>query len=439
VVRFKPRGGDFRIIGLLSAGFAILVCLLLATAFVAYQAIEASERNNSRLMLEQNANIRVMNELQREEDALSGVFYALVGRPDARQRAELLKQVDILSSRVHASTEAGLALGNHEDWLKVRTAATEFITEVRRTLIEEDAPSEVLNARHQELIDVLSEISTERYQEAVEGQTRQAARTRTRVRNMLVLLMVAIGIAIPGAVLAVRAAVRMLRTLEWQTQELARLTARTMSVQEETARRFSRELHDQFGQTLTAIEANLVALRDAGGNPARVADCLTLVKDAMANVREISQLLRPSVLDDFGLDASLRWLAETFSQRTGVRVQYTSTFEGRLSGEVETQLFRIAQEALTNVARHSEATRVRVDLAAGAGRLVLTIADNGHGLPERKSEMSTGLISMRTRARETGGTLSIRSAPGKGVTITVELPLQAEKDHAAEDPHLVGR
>jgi signal transduction histidine kinase len=438
-VKFKSPGRNIGIVGFLLAGFTTLVCLLLATAFVAYQAIEGSERNNARLMLDQTDNIRVINELQREEDALSAVFYALVGRPDARQRAELLSQLDQLSSRVHASTEAGLALGNREDWLKVRRVAGEFITEVRRTLLEDDAPSETLNARHQDLVDALSELSTERYQDAVEAQTRQAARTRTRVRNMLVLLMVSIGIAIPGAVLAIRAAVRMLRTLEWQTQELARLTARTMSVQEETARRFSRELHDQFGQTLTAIEANLVALRGAGADPGRITDCLSLVKDAMANVREISQLLRPSVLDDFGLDASLRWLAETFSQRTGVRVQYTSTFDARLSGDAETQLFRIAQEALTNVARHSEATRVRVDLSAAANRLALTIADNGQGLPERRSETSTGLISMRTRARETGGTLTIRSARGKGVTIMVELPLGLEKDHATEDPHLVGR
>lgn len=431
--------GRHRIAVFLSAGFTILVCLLLASAYVAYEAIAASERKTSQLMSEQYANLRAMNELQREEDALSAVFYALVGRPDAQKRAELLGQLDDLSARVHASTEAGLAVSRKEEWLEVRTAANEFIREVRRTLIAGTTPGSLLNVRHQKLIDALSEISTEGYQEAVEAQTRQAARTRTRVRNMLILLMVAIAIAIPGAVLAVRAAVRMLRTLDWQTEELAKLTARTMSVQEETARRFSRELHDQFGQTLTAIEANLVVMRDSGANTPRVADCLALVKDAMANVREISQLLRPSVLDDFGLDASLRWLAETFSQRTGIRVEYSSTFTGRLSGGAETQLFRIAQEALTNVARHSEATRANVGLTATRGKLILAIADNGRGLPERRSEASTGLMSMRTRARETGGILAIRSVRGQGVTVTVELPLEAEKHHAAEDPHLVGR
>lgn len=440
----EGSGQHLRIVGFLVAGFTTLVCLLVATALVAYQAIDASERNNSRLMLEQNANIRLINEVQREEDALSAVFYALVTRPDAQRRAELLGQLDDLSSRVQASTEAGVALGKNEGWLEVRASANNFVTEVRRTLIAREEPSQTLNTRHQELVDAISDLSTESYQHAVEAQSTQAARTRTRVRNMLILLSVAIGIAILGAVLAVRGAVRILRTMEWQTKELARLTARTMSVQEETARRFSRELHDQFGQTLTAIEANLVAMRGSGDyasrpdHTARINDCLALVKDAMANVREISQLMRPSVLDDFGLDASLRWLAETFSQRTGVHVHYESTFSGRLSGDSETQLFRIAQEALTNVARHSDATRVRIDLSAPGGRLVLTIADNGHGLPEQRTETSTGLISMRARARETGGTLTIKSARGQGVTIKVELPLGAEKDHAAENPHLVG-
>jgi signal transduction histidine kinase len=102
-------------------------------------------------------------------------------------------------------------------------------------------------------------------------------------------------------------------------------------------------------------------------------------------------------------------------------------------------LFRIAQEALTNVARHSDATRVRMDLSAAAATLTLTIGDNGRGLPDRHVETGTGLISMRARAREAGGTLAVRSARGQGVTIRVELPLQAERDHAAEDPNLASR
>src|SRR4029079_1896993 len=100
----------------------------------------------------------------------------------------------------------------------------------------------------------------------------------------------------------------------WQAAELAALSSRTMSDQEETASRLSREMHDHFGQTLSAIEANLVSMQRASTfHPGRLEDCLGLVKDAVENVREVSHLLRPSILDDFGMNASLRWLADRFS------------------------------------------------------------------------------------------------------------------------------
>ena len=126
---------------------------------------------------------------------------------------------------------------------------------------------------------------------------------------------------------------RMFRALRWQAAELPGLSSRTMADQEDTASRLSREMHDHFGQTLSAIEANLVAMQNARAfHPGRMEDCLGLVKDAVENVREVSQLLRPSILDDFGLDASLRWLADSFAERTGNNVRYSSSFTGRLDG-----------------------------------------------------------------------------------------------------------
>ena len=439
-VPVSRQDSHFRVVRFLVAGFAVLVCLLIASVLVAFQAIRSTEETASRLMLEQTASSRLIDDLQRQEDALSEVFYALMASPpSAGDRAELLRQLDEASSGIHASTQAGVALGKRDDWLRIRNSATALISELRRTLIDGGRASTQIYLSHHQLVEALSAVAAQSYQRAAEARTNEAARTRAWVTNMVALLGLTLAIAIPGAIYAIRSAVRILGTMEWQTQELATLSARTMSVQEETARRFSRELHDQFGQTLTAIEANLVAMREVGASTLRIADCLALVKDAMANVRQISQLLRPSVLDDFGLDASLRWLAETFAQRTGVQVQYESTFKGRLSDDVETQLFRIAQEALTNVARHSDATRVKMSLLDGGKRLHLTIADNGRGMAEGQPTAGTGLISMRARARETGGNISIRSGRGQGFTIEVGLPVEPERHHAAENPHLVGR
>jgi signal transduction histidine kinase len=151
-----------------------------------------------------------------------------------------------------------------------------------------------------------------------------------------------------------------------------------------------------------------------------------LVDEAIANVRELSQLLRPVILDDFGLDAGLRWLTEKFAQRTRIKVEYESSLAGRLQSDVETHLFRIAQEALTNIARHSKAGRVNMTLEAEASIVRLAIADNGIGLPEGRQEAtgSLGLIGMRARARECGGRLLLQPVQPRGLRVLIEVPLR---------------
>jgi len=195
-----------------------------------------------------------------------------------------------------------------------------------------------------------------------------------------------------------------------------------LETQESTARRFSHELHDELGGALTAIKTNLAALAAAGADRKRIDDSVKLVDTAISNVRELSQLLRPTILDDFGLDAGIRWLSDGFRERTGIETDYRSEFSGRLTDETETHLFRIVQEALTNIARHSGATRVAIHLGADSDTVHLTIQDNGKGLPPSKNGGSMGLIGMRARARSAGGELTIRSTPDAGVTIEVAAP-----------------
>jgi len=212
---------------------------------------------------------------------------------------------------------------------------------------------------------------------------------------------------------------------------LGRVSWHMLEDQEATARRFSHELHDELGQSLTAIRTNLSAL-DGGAQstPARVQDCLHLVDEAIGNVRQLSQLLRPVILDDFGLEAALRWLAEGFSTRTGIAVDVESHYSGRLPDETETHLFRIAQEALTNVARHSGAKRVRMKLETRGEEICLSIEDDGRGLPGAApaNGRGMGMIGMRARARSAGGDLNVRSRPGEGVLIEVRAPIRNEND-----------
>jgi signal transduction histidine kinase len=234
------------------------------------------------------------------------------------------------------------------------------------------------------------------------------------------------------AVWAVNASTGLFRRLEQQAAALTRLQFQFLETQENTARRFSHELHDELGQALTAVKANLAALRTQN-EPARVDDCMKLVDQAINDVREMSQLLRPTMLDDFGLDAALRSLTDSFSQRTNIAMNYQSNLAGqRLSDRAETSLFRIAQEALTNVARHAAASEVNVDLTRRDGLVNLCIRDNGKGMEigkrtAKKQSLNSGglgIAGMETRAQACGGRLSVESALGKGMKVEVTCPIE---------------
>jgi signal transduction histidine kinase len=224
--------------------------------------------------------------------------------------------------------------------------------------------------------------------------------------------------------------------MEWQAAELSRVSWHMLERQEDTARRFSHELHDELGQALTAIKTHLAALGGGPEGQRRLVDCLALVDGAIGNVREMSQLLRPTILDDFGLEAGVRWLSEGFAARTGVEASFHSNFSGRLPDETETHLFRIAQEALTNVARHSGARRVEVDLESRGGEVRLTVRDDGRGMnlepppgaarPATTRPAAMGMVGMRARARSAGGDLTVRSREGGGVLIEVRVPVTHE-------------
>lgn len=241
------------------------------------------------------------------------------------------------------------------------------------------------------------------------------------------LFALCVALSLAGASWAVRASAGLFKRLESQASDLTRLQYAFLETQEDVARRFSHELHDELGQALAAVKANLSALR-GNPEPARVEDCMLLVDDAIRDVREMSQLLRPTVLDDFGLDAALRALTERFAQRTGIQVEYRSNAEGlRLRDEAETHLFRIAQEGLTNVARHSGASAVNVELNTSGREVRLKIQDNGKGgsPEERKESRGLGLAGMQTRARGCGGELIVQSERGKGFGVAVSCPVNA--------------
>ena len=227
------------------------------------------------------------------------------------------------------------------------------------------------------------------------------------------------------AVVTIGFARKSIHRIQWQSDELDRVSWHMLQSQEQAARRFSHELHDELGQSLAVLRSNLT--KESVLDPESLrADCLHLVDESIANVRELSQLLRPVILDDFGLDAGLRWLAERFAQRTRIRVDVETECRGRFADETETHLYRIAQEALTNVARHSKAGNVRIRLVEAEGNIRLSIVDDGVGLGPDPGAVpgrpSLGMVGMRARARQCGGELTVEPAEPTGLRVEAVVP-----------------
>jgi signal transduction histidine kinase len=203
---------------------------------------------------------------------------------------------------------------------------------------------------------------------------------------------------------------------------------RVVEGQELERRRLARELHDETGQALTSILLGLRAVEDAGG-PDDVGKALAglreLVVATLQDVRRLAVQLRPKVLDDFGLVAALERLTQTFSEASGVRVDLEARLgETRLPAEVETTLYRIVQEALTNVVKHAGAASVSILLVRRDAAAMLVIEDDGQGFAVADlREDGLGLAGMRERVALHDGRLTIESRPGGGTTLAVEVPL----------------
>ncbi len=420
----------------LTAGFALLIVLLGFSAWLGIDAIRDTESAAKQLLGQQRTTLRLIEDIQQEQDSLSEIFYSLAVDQSPANRDSSRQKLDRLQMVIRNTLATGMASPQPEHWSDVNRAVVAFVQEGRRVIESGQRPGVAFFRNHEDLIGTLGKLIAVNFDTAAAAEKERARVASGIVKTLLWLVSGTLVIALLGAFFTVRIATRMFRQLQWQESELDRLSSRTMADQEATARRFSRELHDEFGQTLNAVEANLVSMQHARQyNAERVDDALAVIKVAIGNARELSQLLRPSILDDFGLDTSLAWLSEGFSQRTGILVEYVCSGVPRLDSDTETQLFRIAQEALTNVARHADATLVRLELESLGPTVCLTITDNGQGMLPSANKTGLGLVGMRARSRAIAGSLSVSSAPGKGVTIRAEVRIKEISSVAQNSNH----
>lgn len=208
---------------------------------------------------------------------------------------------------------------------------------------------------------------------------------------------------------------------------LQELSARLVRAQEDERRALSRELHDEVAQAFSAVlmEAeNLLDLDPAPEVRAHLDSIRGVAGNGMNEIRNMALLLRPSMLDDFGLIPALEWQAREIGKRTGLRVQVASETSGELPEEHKTCIYRVVQEALNNCAQHAQASAVQVNVRQHLGEILVTVQDDGTGFdPERVRGL--GLLGMEERVRHLGGTFQIDSRAGRGTLVSVTLPLAA--------------
>ena len=232
---------------------------------------------------------------------------------------------------------------------------------------------------------------------------------------------------------------RLFAQLQAGEDHFKKLARSVWRVQENERRRLARELHDGIGQHLTALRHRLEGLGKNAqcSEDSRLQQAFALCETAIAEVRALSRLLRPQILDDLGLEAALQWLARHSSEDSGRVVEVdVSGLPANLDGDLSTLLFRVVQEALANAIKHAQASHVLVKLSRNAGQLQLLVLDDGVGcdieeaLLRSSASQSTGLASMRERARLFGGQLDLVSSPGEGLQLRARLPLHEESDES---------
>lgn len=353
-------------------------------------------------------------------------------------RTSLQGRLDRLSERFHEGDNAGLPQLNEEvqkywdsldpifDWTPEEKAQKSWVFLRRKVL-----------PRRQAVVDLAREVARLNRENLERERSRIQSSQDTLRKFLLQITVVALGLGIVVATLTTyRVAILerrhddQTRQIEASQQDLRRLSRKLVQAQESERKALSRELHDEVGQTLTALGmelGNLASIRN-GDNQAfelRIEDLKRLNADAMRSLRDLAMGLRPSMLDDLGLEAALQWQGREFSRHTGVpaTIQVNGTL-AELSEAQRTCIYRVVQEALTNCARHASARTVLVAVSDHGSGVTVVVHDDGVGFDRQSSlRAGLGLISIQERVAALDGTVTITSERNRGTTVRVEIPV----------------
>jgi len=411
----------------LSAGYAVVLGLLICSTIEAYRLQQTISRREAAVY---QAHIVRENALSGLRDYMwLGATYAreyLISGDTRRFRSQILEIAR------QGNGQAAFLRPEVVKSFSMYTDALQALTGFRP-----GNPQNAMGLIEQQLLPLrVSAMGTiERARADLQNELASAERDLRRRQRAIVwqLFVVLGGSLLAGlaiAALTTRYARRWQRERAARVAEMAHLSARLLEVQEEERKFLARELHDEVGQTLTALRMELApawAATAHAGARERLRNCQDLAERAVRTVRHISLMLRPSLLDDLGLDAALEWHLNEFSRRSGIQSEYVAEEEmPELSDETRTCIYRVAQEALNNCEKYSRATKARLVMRISEESIMLEIGDNGAGFqltPRGLPARGTGLLGIRERVSRLHGSTLIDTTPGGGTRVVVTLPL----------------
>ena len=432
-------------------GFGGLLSIMCLAGIDALRVLQQFRRSDEQIRSRYLAQNHVLNDV-RSDVYLSGTYvrdYLL--EPDIN-RAEAYR-VSLEEVRKHMESaldaygrQAGAAEIQH--YSNLRTEFTDYwaiLTPVLQCDSDRRSRSgyaflrDEVFPRRQNMLSIADRIAVINDQQLTAGNAQVVDLLFRFQTRLLLTLVAALVLGVAMALFSMRKILRLENHARLRYQEAADartelkdLSARLVQAQETERRALSRELHDEVGQSLSAVLVELrnlslgQSLRSEEQTRSHVETIKGLVENAVRVVRNMSLLLRPSMLDDLGLIPALKWQARECSKRTGMDVSVAAEFDSdNLPDEYKTCIYRVVQEALHNCARHSQATTVRIKVLQEQDRLTLTVLDDGQGFDANVTK-GLGLLGIHERAARLGGSCNIHSMPGAGTILSVELPFKAE-------------
>lgn len=435
---------------ILILGFGGMLALMGFAAMQTERLLSQIEARGSGIEARFLARNKTLTEI-RSALYLSGTIFRdyVLDRDEARSEAQLrrLDQMRREMERRVEEYEGGILGGERETVARLKTEIANYWNVLNPALSWDSARRaregfrflrDQVFPKRAAVLDLADQVAALNERQMVLGQGAVAELFNDVRRRLRWTLVVLAGLGLALAVAAGRRILELQREAgarfeqaEYARAELRELSSRLLDVQEEERRAFSRELHDEVGQSLSAVmlaATNLSAGLRTGAMeemPKHVETIRRLTESSLATVRNMSLLLRPSMLDDLGLLPALEWQAREISRRTEMEVSIEGEdVPAALSEQTKTCVYRVAQEALHNAERHSRATSATVTLRSEGGRVLLKIADNGIGFDPGRHK-GLGLLGMEERVAALGGTFEIQSHVGAGTVVNIYLPVGA--------------